>query len=113
MSPGDAIGNRHLKIIYTLYLARRLFDKTVLRATIGSLIFGTALIRLALFTGSGFYTQRGLLPLAAALLPCALAGYLAGSHLHAHLPPKRAAQAVWLLLIGGGASLLWRGFAMF
>ena len=37
--------------IYTIYLARRLFDKNTLRATIGVLIFCTALIRLALFSG--------------------------------------------------------------
>lgn len=98
--------------IYMIYLARRLPDKTVMRATIGVLIFGTALIRLALFTGSGFYAQRDLLPLAFALLPCALIGYLAGSHLHAHMPTQRAVQAVWLLLIAGGAGLIWRGLAM-
>jgi len=99
--------------IYTTYLARRLSDKVVLRASVGVLIFGTALIRLALFTGSGLYVQDGLLPLALALLPCALVGYLAGSHLHARLPTPRAAQAVWLLLLASGASLLWRGAAMF
>ena len=98
--------------IYMIYLARRLPDKTVMRATIGVLIFGTALIRLVLFTGSGFYTQRGLLPLAFALLPCALIGYLAGAHLHQRMSSQRAVQAVWLLLIVGGASLLWRGLAL-
>lgn len=98
--------------IYMIYLARRLPDKTVLRATIGVLIFGTALIRLGLFTGSGFYTQADLLPLAFALLPCALIGYLAGSHLHTRLPVQRTLQAVWLLLIAGGASLIWRGLAI-
>lgn len=98
--------------IYTIYLARRLPDKTQLRATIGVLIFGTALIRLVLFTGSGFYTQAGLLPLAFALLPCALIGYLLGSRLHARMSTQRAMQAVWGLLIVGGASLLLRAFAM-
>lgn len=98
--------------IYMIYLARRLPDKTVMRATIGVLIFGTALIRLVLFAGSGFYNQRGLLPLAFALLPCALIGYLAGTHLHQRVPSQRAVQAVWLLLIVGGASLLWRGLAL-
>ncbi|MEO6639147.1 MAG: sulfite exporter TauE/SafE family protein, partial [Ginsengibacter sp.] len=58
--------------IYTIYLARRIADKNVLRASIGVLIFGTAWVRLALFTGSGFYRQPGLLPLAALLLPAAL-----------------------------------------
>ena len=96
-----------------VYLARRLPDKTVMRATIGVLIFGTALIRLVLFTGSGFYRQYGLLPLAFALLPCAIAGYLAGSYLHVRMPAKRTIQAVWLLLIAGSASLLWRALSMF
>ncbi len=98
--------------VYMIYLARRLPDKTVMRATIGVLIFGTALIRLALFTGSDFYTQRNLLPLAFALLPCALIGYLAGSHLHARMPAHRVMRAVWLLLIAGGASLFWRGLTI-
>lgn len=98
--------------IYVIYLARRLADKSALRASIGVLIFGTACLRLVLFTGSGFYAQRGLLALAFALLPCALAGYLIGSHLHARLPAQRAAKAVWLLLIAGGASLLWRSWGM-
>lgn len=98
--------------IYMIYLARRLPDKAVLRATIGVLIFGTALVRLALFTGSGFYRQPGLLPLAFALLPCALLGYLAGSHLHARLSTQRVVQAVWLLLIAGSTSLLWHGLGM-
>ncbi len=98
--------------IYTIYLARRLTDKTQLRATIGVLIFCTALIRLVLFTGSGFYRQAVLLPLAFALLPCALAGYLAGSWLHARMPTRRAVQTVWLLLIVSGTSLLLRVLAL-
>jgi uncharacterized membrane protein YfcA len=98
--------------VYTMYLARRLSDKFVLRATIGILILITALVRLALFTGSGFYAQEGLLPLAFALVPCALAGYLAGANLHGRLPAERVAQAVWLLLVAGGAGLLWRSLAM-
>ena len=98
--------------IYVIYLARRLGDKTVLRASIGVLIFGTALVRLALFTGHGFYAQQGLLALALALVPCAVLGYLAGSRLHERLPTQRATQAVWLLLIAGGGSLLWRSVTM-
>lgn len=98
--------------VYTIYLARRLVDKVELRATIGVLIFCTAWIRLVLFTGSGFYAQPGLLPLAFALLPCAVVGYLLGSRLHARLSTVRAVQAVWALLIVGGASLLLRALTM-
>jgi uncharacterized membrane protein YfcA len=98
--------------VYTIYLARRLTDKAQLRATIGVLIFCTALIRLVLFTGSGFYQQAGLLPLACGLLPCAVVGYFAGSWLHARMPTRRAVQAVWLLLVVGGTSLVLRALAM-
>lgn len=98
--------------VYTMYLVRRLPDKTVLRATIGILILTTAFVRLALFTGSGFYAQPGLVPLALTLIPCALVGYLAGARLHAWLPAERVVQFVWLLLLAGGASLLWRGLQM-
>jgi uncharacterized protein len=98
--------------VYTMYLARRLPDMFVLRATIATLIVITAFVRLALFTASGFYSQHGLLPLAFALVPCALAGYLLGAHLHARLPAARVAQSVWLLLVAGGASLLWRSLTM-
>jgi len=95
--------------VYTMYLARRLPDKSVLRATIGILIFIAAMARLVLFSASGFYSQPGLLPLGFALVPCALAGYLTGSHLHARLPAQRVAQGIWILLVAGGATLLWRG----
>lgn len=97
--------------VYTMYLARRLSDKAALRATIGILIFTTAFVRLALFTGSGFYAQKGLIPLALTLIPCALAGYVLGTRLHHWLPAERVARVVWLLLVAAGASLLWRGFA--
>lgn len=98
--------------IYTIYLARRLADTSVLRATVGVLIFCTAWLRLALFTGGGFYRQPGLLALAATLLPCAALGYLIGSRLHARLPAQRARQAIWLLLVASGASLVVRALAM-
>lgn len=94
--------------IYAIYLARRLSNKDLLRATMGTLVFGTALVRVLLFTGSGFYRQAGLLALGFALLPCALLGYWLGSRLHARIDTKRATQLVWLLLLCGGTSLILR-----
>lgn len=98
--------------LYVLYLAGRVADKSTLRASLGILIFSTALVRLGLFTGSGFYAQASLLPLAFALAPFAFLGYLLGSRLHTRLPAQRASQAVWLLLMVGGGSLLWRSIQM-
>ncbi len=99
-------------VVYTTYLVRRLADKAVLRASLGVLILGTALIRVFLFSSTGLYHQQGLLALAFALLPFALAGYLVGSRLHSTLSPQRVVQMVWWLLIGGGASLLLRAAAI-
>lgn len=94
--------------IYVIYLSRRLRDTRVLRATIGVLIFGTALLRLVLFTGSGFYAQDNLLTLGVALLPCVMLGYLIGNLLHSRIQMQHAIQIIWLLLILSGASLIWR-----
>jgi uncharacterized membrane protein YfcA len=96
--------------IYTIYLARRLPDKLVLRATISTLIFISGLSRLALFSGAGLYRQDGLLLLAAVLLPFALGGLYLGNHLHGKLAPARVVQAIWAILIGGGASLILRNW---
>jgi uncharacterized membrane protein YfcA len=97
--------------LYTLYLARRIADTGRLRATIGALILGSALVRLLLFTGSGFLAQPGLPMLAAALLPCAMLGYLIGSRLHARLPQAQVRRAIWGLLLASAVSLLVRGVA--
>jgi len=92
--------------IYTIYLARRLADKAVLRATISTLIFITGLSRLVLFSSAGLFTQKSLPWLAAALLPCAMLGLFVGNRLHARLSPQRVVQAVWVILILGGGSLV-------
>lgn len=98
--------------IYTIYLARRLPDRNVLRASISLLILCTAVSRLPLFAGAGLYQQAGLLYLALLLMPVAYLGFLAGSRLHTSLPPQRALQVVWALLILGGISLLARAYAL-
>lgn len=94
--------------IYVIYLAGRLHDKAVLRATIGALIFVSGLSRLALFTTAGLYAQQGLLRVAAILLPSAMLGLYIGSYLHKRLPVQRVVQVVWIILVLGGISLVWR-----
>lgn len=98
--------------IYASYLARRVDDKDVLRASVAALIFGAGWLRLAMFTASGFYAQQGLLMLAAMLLPAAVLGYVIGSRLHARLSGPQAFKTVWLLVVVAGVGLLWRVAAM-
>ncbi|MEW5888398.1 MAG: sulfite exporter TauE/SafE family protein [Pseudomonadota bacterium] len=97
--------------LYAIYLTRRLPEKSVLRATISSVITLSGVSRLCIFIGTGLYAQQGLLPLAVVLLPCALLGVSIGSRLHRVLPTLRAVQAIWLLLIVGGLSLVRRGLS--
>jgi uncharacterized membrane protein YfcA len=92
--------------IYTIYLSRRLQDKVELRATISLLILIACSIRLAFFSSVGFFSQSNLLQLILILLPCSLLGLFIGSRLHHRMPPKRARQAVWLILLLGGTSLI-------
>ncbi|GAB3432308.1 sulfite exporter TauE/SafE family protein [Massilia solisilvae] len=96
--------------IYTIYLARRLDDKAVLRATISALIFVTGFSRLVLFSTAGFYKQESLLWLAAILLPCSLLGLFLGNRLHSKLPAHRVVQVIWAILILGGTSLILRNW---
>ncbi|WP_296951246.1 sulfite exporter TauE/SafE family protein [uncultured Massilia sp.] len=93
---------------YTIYLARRLADKLVLRATISGTIFFSGLARLALFSSAGFYRDTTLLALVALLFPFALGGLWLGNRLHSRLPAARVVQAIWGVLILGGASLVLR-----
>lgn len=94
--------------IYASYLARRVSDKDVLRASVAALIFGAGWVRLVMFTSSGFYAQRGLLELVVMLVPAALLGYFMGSRLHARLSGPQALKVVWLLVLAAGIGLLWR-----
>jgi len=93
---------------YTIFLTSRLDDKRTLRATLSGVLFFSAVSRLVLFTGAGLYRQPALLPLAAVLLPFALGGLYLGNRLHQRLPAERIKQAVWVVLIAGGISLVLR-----
>jgi uncharacterized membrane protein YfcA len=97
--------------VYTIYLARRISDTAVLRATNSGLILMAALCRLVLFTGLGLYGQPQLLPLATVLLPFALLGLFLGHRLHRRLPDRHVVRIIWVILIAGGIGLLWRGLA--
>jgi uncharacterized membrane protein YfcA len=95
--------------VYTIYLARRISDAAVLRATNSGLILMAALARLAVFTGVGLYDQPQLLPLATVLLPFALLGLFLGHRLHSRLPARHVVRIIWAILIAGGIGLVWRG----
>lgn len=99
--------------VFAVYLARRLQQKSALRATLSSMVTLAGLSRLAVFVTAGLYLQHGLLLLAMMLLPCVLVGLAIGSRLHQALPAGNVVKAIWLLLILAGASLLRRAIGEF
>lgn len=94
--------------MFAIYLARRLHDKSALRATITTVVSLSSLSRFGVFAFAGLYAQRNMLPMAAGLFPFMLAGLWLGNRLHHRLSAKRVMQGTWLILIVGGASLLAR-----
>jgi hypothetical protein len=94
--------------VYVVYLAGRIRDTGVLRATIAAVILFSAVSRLVLFGMTGLLAQPGLLALAALLLPSMAVGLALGSRLHRAIAPARARLAVQALLVASGLSLLAR-----
>jgi uncharacterized membrane protein YfcA len=92
--------------VYVIYLARRISQPQALRASISTLIFGSGLLRLLLFSATGLYHQPKVLPRALVLFPCMLGGLWLGAHLNRRLPTHRVLQAVWAVLLAAGTSLL-------
>ncbi|MGO4326397.1 sulfite exporter TauE/SafE family protein [Cupriavidus sp. 2TAF22] len=94
--------------VYTIYLAGRLRDPGQLRATTSTLIVLTAFARLAMFAAAGLYANTAIFVLAAVLMPCAIAGYLAGGWLHRRIAPAKVIHAVWGVLVMAGLGLVYR-----
>ncbi|MBA3588149.1 sulfite exporter TauE/SafE family protein [Methylibium sp.] len=98
--------------IYTIYLARRLDDAGALRATMTAVVLTSALMRLVVFTGVGLLQQDNLLLTGLWLLPVCAAGVFAGSRLRGALPPARIKQALFVVLMLGGAGAIVRALSM-
>lgn len=94
--------------VYTIYLARRLDDMTVFRATISCVILMSALVRLSAFAGAGLLLQPGLLVCGLALLPFCAAGLWAGNRLHGSWPAQRIKQVLFGVLALGGLGVIAR-----
>ena len=94
--------------IFAIYLARRLSDKSALRATMVTVVSISAVTRFGVFAVAGLYAQQNILLAAAGLLPFMLAGLWLGNRLHRRLDAKRIMQGLWLVLILSGVSLLAR-----
>ncbi|MDI9349589.1 MAG: sulfite exporter TauE/SafE family protein [Candidatus Symbiobacter sp.] len=99
--------------IYTIYLTRRIEDKSKLRTNISIVILVSGLTRLLLFGGFGLYGASQVQFLMVTLLPYGVVGLFLGLRLSGHIAPARLVQIIWAVLVLGGVSLvgrvLWMG----
>ena len=96
--------------IYTVYLLRRIADKSALRATMARLVLTVGLVRFVMFVVAGLLGQDYLLLSALLLAPFAACGLLVGNRLHHRLPARRILLFVYLLIIVNGAALIVRAW---
>jgi uncharacterized membrane protein YfcA len=95
---------------YLVYLSRRIDDKTVLRATVATMVIFSVGSRLLFFIVAGLVMTRQALT-AVALLPFMFAGLWLGSRAHMKLSREQFNRFIAVLVIVTGASLLWRALA--
>ncbi len=98
--------------IYTMYLARRLHDVDRFRATIATVVFLSAIVRLGAFGTTGLLFQQGLLRAALTLLPGALLGVFLGSRLRRRLAAQVVKRVLFFCLAAGGVGVILRGIAI-
>jgi uncharacterized membrane protein YfcA len=92
---------------YVIYLTRRLHDKSVLRATLATLVIFSVGSRLLIFTVAGLVLWDEI-KVAAVLLPFLFLGLWIGGHVHLRISRKQFARFISIVLIAMGTSLLVR-----
>lgn len=94
--------------VFAVYLSRRLQDKVQLKATLASMFTFQTASRIVAYSISGLLLQKTVLLGALALSPLMWFGLKLGNRLHATLPRQRVLQAMALVLVATGASLIAR-----
>jgi uncharacterized membrane protein YfcA len=95
---------------YAIYLSRRIEDKSVLRATVATMVIFSVGSRLIAYALAGLVMWDEL-KVALALLPFVFAGLWAGGRVHLRISREQLARVISVLLIATGISLLVRAAA--
>jgi len=98
-------------VLFAIYNAGRIDDKSELRASNAATIAFSAVVRLVLFGATGLLAQEGLWLLVASMLPALALGVLLGHRLHARVPAGAVVRVVHAVLLLAGISLLVRVLA--
>lgn len=95
---------------YIIYLSHRLKDKAELRATFSGLFIFDGGLRLVSFLATGLLLQDGMLTAILAALPVMALGLYLGHRAHLGISSRQMLKLIGVLLIGSGASLLWKAW---
>ena len=93
--------------LYAVYLRSRALDKARFRATMSFALVCLSTLRAAGYGGLGFYDER-VLSLLVAALPVLVVAMIAGDRWHAKLDEARFGHVVAALLVLSGAALLFK-----
>jgi uncharacterized membrane protein YfcA len=96
---------------YAIYLSHRGLTKEQFRATMGFATMTSIGLRVAAFLITGLLLDLRVWTALAFVIPAVLAGLYIASKVFRNLPRELLMRAVALLLIGSGASLLWRALS--
>jgi hypothetical protein len=95
---------------YVIYLAHRLRDKSVLRATFSGLFMIDGGVRLAAFAIAGLLLQPQLGWAILGALPLMALGLSGGARVHVGLTQRQMLAIIGILLLVSGVSLLYRAW---
>lgn len=95
---------------YIIYLSHRLKDKAKLRATFSGLFTLEGGLRIATFLATGLLLQDGMFTALLAALPIMALGLYLGHRVHLGISSGQMLKLVGALLIGSGASLVWKAW---
>jgi uncharacterized membrane protein YfcA len=95
---------------YVIYYSHRIKDKTEFRATLSGIFLLDSTFRMLMFLVAGLLFQENLLIALLLALPVMGIGLFAGNRVHIGISPPHLLMLIGALLIGSGASLLWKAW---
>jgi len=95
-------------IVYVIYLSRRLADPEAIRATQSALLSLATFTRVVIFALAGVYSDWALPLLALCLAPAMVLGMWVGERITLRLTRGQFLRVLYVVMIGAGATLLFR-----
>jgi uncharacterized membrane protein YfcA len=92
--------------IFVAYLSSRIWDKSELRATILNVLVVATMLRIVLFSASGFYGNARIWWWWLFALPACFAGVKLGHRLHDRLKSESVLFVIYIILIASGVTLI-------